>query len=395
MAASPWQSGRVTWADAPALMLAGVSAVTVTTGARLLRGQGTFLMLALGAGVAGATFVLEKLLVERISAVRPRQSLPSLLLCWAPFFLLATGLATLATFSWIAPEVARRDLEQSRRDHWTAEAQKVSQYLVHLASAARREIAATQSAIEAERRRVAAARRESSEPISAEPLRALQRKLAAARELDKRVPSVERLSFDLPAQPLEAEAQIDRVFRDLSDVHASALLVLTEPPALPVYAPLAAPPADLQSVLAEETRRKSWRAITAWGAALWVELLPMLALWRGGRKIPLATRILQWRQRLRDVFDALMGRRGAMPLPIVIEPLHVRGIVRVASPAEYTLNDCSPLLEEAVHTLTDVLGSYRLNRVSNAHGERLDENIPLLPQLKGEPLVLSVVEGVQ
>ena len=148
-------------------------------------------------------------------------------------------------------------------------------------------------------------------------------------------------------------------------------------------------------MLAEETRRKSWRAITAWGAALWVELLPMLALWRGGRKIPLATRILQWRQRLRDVFDALMGRRGAMPLPIVIEPLHVRGIVRVASPAEYTLNDCSPLLEEAVHTLTDVLGSYRLNRVSNAHGERLDENIPLLPQLKGEPLVLSVVEGVQ
>ena len=77
MAASPWQSGRVTWADAPALMLAGVSAVTVTTGARPLRGQGTFLMLALGAGVAGATFVLEKLLVERISAVRPRQSLPS------------------------------------------------------------------------------------------------------------------------------------------------------------------------------------------------------------------------------------------------------------------------------------------------------------------------------
>jgi len=395
MTASPWQSGRITWADAPALMLAGVSAVTVTTGARLLRGQGTFLMLALGAGVAGATFVLEKLLVERISDVRPRQSLPALVFCWGPFFLLATGLATLATFSWIAPEVARRDLEQSRREHWTSEAQKVSQYVVQLTSAARKEITTTQAAIEAERRRVAAARRESGEPISPEPLRALQRKLAAARELDKRVPSVERLSFDLPSQPLEADAQLDRVFRDLSDVHASALLVLTEPPPLPVYTPLAAPSVDLQSVLAEETSRKSWRAITAWGAALWVELLPMLALWRGGRKIPLATRILQWRQRMRDVFDALMGRRGAVPLPIVIEPLHVRGIVRVASPAEYTLNDCSPLLEEAVHTLTDVLGSYRLNRVSNAHGEKLDESVPLLPQLKGEPLVLSVVEGPQ
>src|SRR5215218_94344 len=51
--------GRLTWADTPALILAGVSAVTTTTGARLLRGQDPMLMLALGVGVAGATFVLE------------------------------------------------------------------------------------------------------------------------------------------------------------------------------------------------------------------------------------------------------------------------------------------------------------------------------------------------
>src|SRR5215217_4938994 len=102
--------GRLTWADTPALILAGVSAVTTTTGARLLRGQDPMLMLALGIGVAGATFVLEKLLVMRFNALAPRQSLFSLLLCWLPLFLFATALATVATFSWIAPEVARRDL---------------------------------------------------------------------------------------------------------------------------------------------------------------------------------------------------------------------------------------------------------------------------------------------
>ena len=77
----------------------------------------------------------------------------------------------------------------------------------------------------------------------------------------------------------------------------------------------------------------------------------------------------------------------------MIEPLQVRGVVRVVWSAEYTLNDCTPLLEEAVQTLTGVLGPYQLARISNTRGDNLDETLPLLPQLKGEPLVLSVVEG--
>jgi hypothetical protein len=385
-------AGPFTWADAPALLLAGVSAVTVTAGAQLLRGQGTLLMLALGIGVAGATFVLDKLLVERFNAIRPRQSLWALLLCWAPFFLLSTAMATVATFSWIAPDVARRDLEQGRRAHWTAEAGKYSDYVMRLTSAARKQAADTQLEIDAERRRIAAARREgTSAPPDA--LRALQRRLAAARELDRRLPAIELLPPELPAHAPAAQAQVQRVARELGDVHASALLVLAAPPPLPAYAPFAPPPVDLQSVLAEETKNRSWRAATAWGAALWVELLPMLALWRGGRKIPLATRIQHWRHSAGEVGEALIGRRAATPLPILIEPLHVRGVVRVSLPSEYTLTDCSPLLEEAVRSLTDVLGSYQLNRVSNARGQVLDEHVPLLPQLAGEPLVLSVVEG--
>jgi hypothetical protein len=382
---------RLTWSDLPAVLLAGVSAVTVTAGARLLRGQGELLMLALGCGVAGGTFMLDKLLVERLNAIRPRQSLVVLFLCWFPFFLLATALATLATFSWIAPEVARQDLEQGRRAHWTTESERVSQYILFLTSAVRGQVEAIQMEIDAERRRLSAARRDAA-PVPPDALRALQRKLTMMRELERRLPTVQRLTRDLPSQAPEAQAQIDRVFRDLADVHATALFILPNPPALPTYQPLVLPSVDLQSVLAEDTKKRSWRAMTAWGTALWVELLPMLALWRGGRKIPLAARILQWRLRGGEILDAISGRRAGTPLPILIEPLQVRGIVRVALQSEYTLTDCSPLIEEAVRTLTDVLGSYQVSRISTVRGERVDEDVPLLPQLNGEPLVLSVIE---
>jgi hypothetical protein len=383
--------GRLTWADVPALLLASVSAVTVTTGARLLRGQNPLLMLVLGLGVAGATFVLDKLLVERLNAMRPRQSFVSLLACWLPLFLFATALSTLTTFSWLVPEIAKRDLEDSRRAHWAHEADKVANYMVLLKSAVRKQADTTAGEIDAERRRVAAARREGAQ-YSTEALGAAQRRLGAAKDMDRRIAAFQPLPVEQPADPAAATAQLDRVFRDLADVHATALLVTPHPPALPAYEPLAPPSSDLQSVVAEETKKRSWRAVTAWSAAGWVELLPLLALWRGGKKVSLAVRVLQWRSRVTDTIDALLGRRVPTPLPIVIEPLHVRGIVRVAMPSNYTLTDCGPLLEEAVDALTPVLGPHQLSGIAAGDGARVDEHLPLLPQLNGAPLVLSVVE---
>ena len=281
---------RISWNDLPALLLTGVSAMTVTTGARMLRGQSEILMLVLGAGVAGATFVLDRSLVERLNAVRPRQSLPALLVCWLPLFLFATALATLATFSWIAPEVARRGLEQRRRAHWAQEAENVSAYLVQLKTALKKQSGATQADIDAQRQRAAAARRDGA-PYAPEPLRALQRKIAAARDLEKRLPSVHALSLDMPPDEARARDEIDRVFHDLGDLQASALLVTANAPPLPAYQPFTPPASDVQSVLAEDTMHRSWNAMIAWGAAAWVEVLPLLALWRGGRRIPLATRL--------------------------------------------------------------------------------------------------------
>src|SRR5262245_53975557 len=164
----------LTPADIPALLLAGVSAVTVTGGARLLRGQNSALMLVLGIGVAGATFVLDKLLVERLSSIRPRQSLPALLACWTPLFLFATALATVTTFSWIGPEIAKQDLESSRRAHWTHQAGKVSSYVIAVKAALKQHAEASQANLESERRRAAAAR-QNGQPYDADSIRQLQR----------------------------------------------------------------------------------------------------------------------------------------------------------------------------------------------------------------------------
>src|SRR2546423_10847567 len=50
--------GGLAWADGPALLLASVSAITVTAGARPFRGQDQFLFVALRLRGAGATVVL-------------------------------------------------------------------------------------------------------------------------------------------------------------------------------------------------------------------------------------------------------------------------------------------------------------------------------------------------
>jgi hypothetical protein len=342
--------------------------------------------------VAGATFVLDKLLVERLGSVRPRQSLAGLLLCWTPLFLFATALATVATFSWIVPEIARHDLEYSRRAHWAHEAEKVSAYVVSVRGALKRHAEATLANLEAERRRAAAAR-QNNEPYDADTVRQLQRRLVVARETEKKLPAVQPLPLEAPPSDKASHAQMSRAFREIGDVHAAASLALPDPPPLPAYEPLLTPSADVQSVLAEETRKGSWRAMVAWGSALWVELLPLLALWRGGRRIPLSTRVMNWRLRCTDTMDAIRGRRAPAVLPIMIEPLQVRGVVRIALPGEYTLTDCTPLLEQAVVALTDVYGAHQLNRISTTRGEAVDETLPLLPQLAGQPLVLSVVEG--
>ena len=383
-------SEGLTWDDLPALLLTAVSAITVTTGAGLLRGQSAALMLLLGAGVAGATFVLDRLLVQRLNSIRPRQSLPGLLLCWAPLFLFSTALATLATFSWIAPEIARRDLDEARRQHWTGETDRISAYVVALTAALRKQTEVTQAEIDGERRRASAARRDGTTyPAEESPRAAAQ----ARRDARPRAttPGDAAAADRSPARRRRHGHPGGRVSRCRRRArqrrfNADRAAGASEPPAVHRAANRSAKRGDGGNAQA------TWRALSAWGAALWVEVLPLLALWRGGRKASLAARVLQWRSRITDTADALRGRHTPAALPIVIEPLQVRGIVRVAAPNDYTLTDCAPLLDEAIGALTAVLGSYELHRISNARGDSVDEGAPLLPQLNGQPLVLSVQE---
>src|SRR4029078_3294034 len=109
--------------------------------------------------------------------------------------------------------------------------------------------------------------------------------------------------------------------------------------------------------------------------------------------IQFATRLSQWRARATETIAGSRGSEAPPPLAILLEQLEVRGGGRVVWSTRYTLSDCTPLLEEAVQTPTGVLGPYQLARISNTRGANLDEPLPLLPQLRGEPLVLSVVEG--
>lgn len=381
-------------ADLPALLLAAMSAITVTAGAVLLRGQNPLVMLALGVGVAGATFVLDKLLVARLNALRPTQSIVCLLICWVPLFSFATALGTVATFSAIAPRLVQREAEASFRAYWTSATSDVSTYLLHLTTALQKQGDAITLEIDGEQGRQAVARRERT-PYSLESLRGLQRRQAATRVLQRRATAVTPLPLESPAEPGKGREQVDRAYRELSRIHATALSVLDAPPSLPAFEPFIPPATDLQSVLAEETKHKSWPALGAWGVSFWLELLPILALWRGGRRYRLAVRIGEWRRRTRDVYHALLGRQTPEPLPIVIEPLRLGGTLRIALPRDYTLGEVRPLLEDAVSSLAGNRGPYRLDRLSNSQGERLEEALPLLPQLGGAPLVLTVVEGEQ
>jgi hypothetical protein len=381
------------WADLPALLLAAVSAATVTAGAGLLRGQNPIVMGTLGLGVAGATFVLDKLLVERLNALRPTQSFACLLICWIPLFCFATALGAATTFNAIAPRIVQREVEQSFRAHWRTEASKVSTYILNLTTALQKQVDAITLEIDREKGRLAAARQERT-AYSPETLQGLKRRQDTARVLLRQATAVNPIPLESPAEPGKGGGQIDRVYRDLSRIHASAASALDDPPAMPEYEPFIPPATDLQSLLAEETKRKSWPALGAWGVSFWLELLPILALWRGGRRYRLSVRIGEWRRRTRDVWHALLGRQTPEPLPILIMPLQLRGTLRLALPGDYTLGEVTPLLEDAVSNLAGIRG-YRVAQLSNLQGEHLEEALPVLPQLRGGPLVLSVVEGGQ
>lgn len=378
------------WADAPAILFGIVRAATVMTGARLLRGQ-PIIMLVLGAAVASFLFLIEKQVVDRVSAIRPRENFLALLICWLLPLTGATFLSTVTAFEIVAPTLSEREHQQHFREHWLREAGKIETYLIRARTAFQQQLDSTQVEHEAEQRRFAIARRDRA-PYSLDPLRTLRRQLNATAELQRKADAIRPLPIEPPADQAKALEELGRAFREAVDLHVAAASTLIGLEAPPRYDSFTPPERDIQSVLFAETARGSWPAVVAWGMALWIELTCFAALWRGGRRVPLATRIRERRRWWRDLVSAILGRDPVTVLDITIEPLHVRGSLRVALPPDHFAFECRPLLEDAVRNLPTVGRHCRLGRLTNADGEEIDEDTPLIPQLNGEPLIVWIEE---
>src|SRR5947207_262805 len=129
------ESVRTIVEDLPGIVLSIVSAVTVAHGATLLRNQSPVLMFTLGAGAAAATYVLDKRLIDRLNSIRPQQNILLVVLCWLPLFVVATAFAAVTAFSAIAPTLGAAEAKEVRRQHWSRETSKLSQYLGALQTA--------------------------------------------------------------------------------------------------------------------------------------------------------------------------------------------------------------------------------------------------------------------
>lgn len=384
------ESLRANLEDLPGVVLSIVSAATVAHGAMLLRNQAPVLMFMLGAGVAAATYVLDKRLIERLNSIRPQQNLLLVFLCWLPLFVVATAFAAVTAFSAIAPTLGVEEGKQVRRQHWARETSKLSHYLGALQTAVQQQATSLTVDIDTEQRTVAAARAQKL-PVSTDRLRALRRRAAGIASVRTRVVGATTPPAEPPDDHAEALRALSASFQSLRALDADARSVIDAVPNVPAYELLAEPSTDLQSVVVRETLARSAPAILAWTTAALIEILPLVALFRGGRKIPMAVRLLEVRRRISDVHDVLRGRVPLVNVPMLVEPFQVKGVLRARLLPSSTARDCMPRLEEAIAEVPRrASGRAVIVGLSTASGELIEADQPLLGQLEGRPLVVRV-----
>lgn len=375
--------------DVPGIVLSIVSAATVAHGAMLLRNQSKLLMLALGGGVAAATYVMDKRLIERLNTLRPQQNLLLVFVCWVPLFFVATAFAAVTAFSAIAPTLGADESKQQLRQHWTRETAKVAEYIGALRTAVQKKADVTTAEIDAEQRAAAAALVQRV-AYQLDRLRQLRREATTLGALRGRVVAASMPPAEPPDDAAKALNVLGTAFQLVRALDADAQAVLDAAPTAPKYELLTVASMDLQSVLVRETLQRSAPAMMAWTTAALIELLPLVALFRGGRKIPLAVRLLECRRRLADIRDVLRGRVPLVTVPMVVEPLRVRGVLRARLLPSSTARDCMPRLEDAVAEFPRASGRVVIAGLATAEGLPVDPDEPLLRQLDGRPLTVRV-----
>jgi len=389
MRAPRFEITRTHLADLPGIVLSFVSAATVAHGAMLLRNQAPALMFALGAGVAASTFLLDKRLIERLNAVRPQQNLLLVLLCWLPLFTVATAFAAVTAFSAIAPVLGVQEEKQAHRAHWARETAKLTDYLGALQTALQEEVSSVNAEIASEQQNIATARAQKL-PVSLDQLRAFRRQANAIAGLKNRAVATKLPPAEPPDDAKEALEQLGAAFQALRGLDADARTVLAVAPPVPVYELIAEPSTDLQSIVVRETLSLTAPAKLAWTTAGLIELLPLVALYRGGRKVPLALRLLEMRHRIVDVREVLRGRTPWVNVPMEVQPLNVRGVLRARLLPSSTVRHCLPRIEEAVAAIPLESGRPAIAGFETSDGSPVEEDKPLLEQLAGRPLVVRV-----
>lgn len=379
------------WADAPAILLAAVRAATVTAGAVLIRGGLPWQAFAvLGVAVAGLALVIERQLTERLNQpLQPRQSILALLACWAPTFITAVSFSALTAFAVIAPAVGKREVETSFSEYWRAESQKVSAWTLNLRTATNRVVEGKQREVEAEQARIAAARRERI-PYSTAVLAGLRRELVSARNVAQKAATLEPLPLAAPVDHVNAADILGATFRSLIDIYVPVSGLLTAVPEPPAPTAFQAPVVDLPTLFMHETAARNGSATVGWAIALLLEELSFIALWRGGQRVPLAARVREWWRRAADLKDAILRRNLPVALPIMLEPMGLAGAIYLNVSPDFTLSDCMPRLRDTLSKHPDIGAARNVLSITGAGGKALDEHAPLMQQLAGSRLVITL-----
>lgn len=373
-----------------ALIFLLVRVGTVVKGGTLIRDIDPWVMTLLAFGVAGVTMRMERQLAIRNAEPRnPAQSLLGIFVSYLPALTIVIGLNSLAAFSFGADALRKEHQHAALQRHWTGEKQRSDAWLTRFRAEATKAIPAAQAEVAAEQERIRAARRAGT-PYPSANLNAIVRRAADARALVLRSAAISPLPVQAPQTLEERTEQINRLSRSLTDTYIASLPVL-QIDAPPAAEPFAEPAVDAMTLFISETGARTPRAMGSIVIAFLLELLGYGSIALGSRRVPLAARVDDWKQRTAATWRALVRRRPRLDesdsLEISVQPHGLDGTFYLRGLAHQTAAEIWPRIS-ATLAKNPIVGTHALNRLCKDDGTLVVGDQPLLPQLGGGPLVI-------